>query len=172
MDGLRKPLNHASFPAHAWRFALGSYFDAHELVNAVEYGWDISFLSAPNPSSSTYNLPSADDAPDDVDAYIQQELSFGSLIGPFHEKDLPFHVYHSPIGTVFKKSSSRRRTIIDCSMGGRGINGYISAHLHRQQLWKLSLPNTESIVDIIQTTRARYPGHRLLMFKADMSRWY
>ena len=101
MDGLKRPLLHPSFPAHTWRYALSSYFDATEIANTIEYGWDTSFISPPQPSSATYNLPSAAEAPDDVDAYIQQELAFGSIIGPFNSNDLPFYTYRSPIGTVY-----------------------------------------------------------------------
>ena len=151
---------------------MGSYFDAKELLLGFKYGWDVGFLDSPAPKDALFNLPSANLAKADVDKYVQQELEFGSLLGPFHSDDLPFRVAHSPIGTVAKEHSKTRRTIIDCSQRNLGINFWISAHLHRGQTWKLTLPTTKSIVNMVQRTRARYPGKRLVMFKVDMSRWY
>ena len=172
MDFLRIPLPKPSFNLPAWKTALGSYFDAGELLRGFRFGWDVCFLSPPHPKDAQRNLPSADFAKKDVDKYIKQELEHGTLLGPFNPDELPFPVAHSPIGTVEKPRSETRRTIIDCSQRTLGINAWISAHLHRGQVWKLTLPNTRAIVEMVQTTRKHYPGTRLLMFKVDMSRWY
>ena len=61
---------------------------------------------------------------------------------------------------------------MDCSQLGFGINAYIDAHMHRGKSWKLSLPNSQSIISRIQRARRRYPGQRILIFKLDFARWY
>ena len=172
MDGLREPLESPSFPIDVWKQALRGYFDAHEINEGFEFGWDVSFTDVPQPKNSQWNLQGASLFKDDVQTYIDQELKFGALVGPFEEKDLPFQIYCSPANTVKKKNSEVRRTVIDCSQLGEGINSYIDAHLHRQQVWKLSLPTSQTIIELIQTARQRYPGQSIHIWKIDFARWY
>ena len=136
----------------------------------LRYGWDFAFLSPPHPKDAQRNLGSANLAPQDVDTYVSTELQHGALVGPFSDAELPWPVFRSPLGTVHKVPV--RRTITDCSQCGAGINSFISAHLHRGQDWKLFLPTTQTIVNLIQQCRSLYPGQRLSMFKLDFSRWY
>ena len=53
----------------------------------------------------------ADESP--VDTYIQEELKYGVLYGPF--QDLPFPVHISPLMAREKQGSAKRRTIMDLS---------------------------------------------------------
>lgn len=152
--------------------ALGNYFDRAELLSAYTYGWDLSFLSPPAPRNATFNLPSAAEAESDVDKYVATELAHGALIGPVNPAALPFPISHNPLGTVPKAGSSTRRTIVDCSQAGRGINAYIPSDFHRGSPWKLTLPTTDTIIRSIQRTRSRYPNETILLFKIDFSRFY
>ena len=172
MDGLREPLAYPSFPLKIWDWALQGYFDKEEILNMLTYGWDMSFTEEPKPRDAKWNLQGASLFEKDVQAYIDQELHFGALVGPFEQHELPFPVYCSPINTVPKKNSATRRTVVDCTQLGAGINGFVDAHLHRGKFWKLTLPNSQTIVELIQRTRQRYPGQRVLIFKLDMARWY
>ena len=172
MDHLRLPLPKPSFPLEAWRIALGSYFDAPEILQAFEFGWDLSLDRDPSPRSAPRNLPSAFVSPGDIESYICTELSFGALVGPLNPNQLPFQVYHNPIASVPKARSDIRRTVVDCSQRGLGINSWIPANFHRGSDWKISLPTTDSIVSCIRRTRLRYPDQRIFMFKIDFSRFY
>ena len=172
MDGARVPLPYCPFPVDVWKAALGAYFDADSLTNGFRYGWDLSFSEVPLPRDASSNLPSSKPAAADVDKYISTELGFGALVGPVDVSSCPFSIFHSPIGAVDKANSAVKRTIVDCSQRGAGINSFIPANLHRGTKWVLKLPNTDSIVASIQAVRARYPGQRLKMFKVDYSRWY
>ena len=109
-------------------------------------------------------------APQDVDAYIKSELEHAAILGPFREGQLPFKVFRSPLGTAPKIPV--RRTITDCSQISDGINSFISAHDHRGKTWKISLPTTHTIVELIKENRSLFPGQQLQMFKVDFSRWY
>ena len=172
MDGLREPLMFPSFPADTWKWALSGYFDSHEIHEQFVYGWDMSFTETPHPKNSRWNLQGASLYEKDVQIYIDQELAFGALVGPFDESELPFQVYCSPFNTVKKKKSKVRRTVVDCTQLDKGINKFIDAHLHRGTYWKLSLPTSATIIKLIQNTRLQYPGQRVLIFKLDMARWY
>ena len=170
MDSLRFPLPRPSFPLEAWRFALQRYFDAEEILSFLEFGWDFSFTSPPEPKDAQRNLASASIAPQDVSTYIKTELDHGALLGPFKKGEIPFQVFRSPLGTAPKVPV--RRTITDCSQLGFGINKFISAHDHRGKSWKIFLPTTKTIVSLIKKNREKYPGQQLKMWKADYARYY
>ena len=172
IDGLREPLKYQSFPLDTWRWALRGYFDAGDINEAFEYGWDPSYTAVPEPRDAQWNLQGASLFQNDVQSYIDQELAFGTLVGPFDDKDLPFKTFCSPINTVPKKNSSVRRTVVDCSQLGRGINAFLDAHVYRGTYWKLSLPTSQTIIELIRQTRNKYPGQRVLIFKLDFARWY
>jgi hypothetical protein len=59
MDGARISLPFKSIQPDPWEDLLGEYYDKQELVQALRYGWDLSFLPQPTPKDATYNLPSA-----------------------------------------------------------------------------------------------------------------
>ena len=172
MDGARIPLLDPSFPAEVWRLALGSYFDADELVAAISFGWDIDFFESPRPKDAKRNNASALKFPEHCLHYVQKELVFGSLVGPFRPDELPFPFFRSPFGSVDKTNSVWRRTVTDCSQLDLGINAFIDPKFHRSKPWKLTLPNTMAIVREIVKTREKFPGQRVYIWKADMSRWY
>ena len=153
MDGLREPLLYPSFPVNTWKQALSGYFDADEINNGFEFGWDVSFTEQPRPKDAKWNLQGASLYEKDVQHYIDAELQFGSLVGPFEQSELQFKVYCSPINTVKKKRSDNRRTVVDCTQLDLGINSFIDAHLHRGMYWKLSLPTSQTIIRLIQETR-------------------
>ena len=158
MDGLREPLKYPSFPVDTWEKALEGYFDADEIVRALRYGWDVSFTREPQPKSAQWNLQGASLYAEHVQKYVDTESKFGSLIGPFVESELPFRVFVSPLNTVDKKNSVTRRTVVDCTQLERGINAFIDAHWHRGKKWKLTLPTSKTIIELIKQTRAKYPS--------------
>ena len=57
---------------------------------------------------------SAVDCPRDIEAYIEEELQYGALLGPFKEN--PIHQGHcSPFMTRSKPNSDRRRVLVENS---------------------------------------------------------
>ena len=172
MDGARVPLLCPSFPAETRESAMASYFDAKELVTAIKYGWDINFCEHPFPKDAQRNNGSAMQYPTHVLHYVDKELSFGSLVGPFRPDELPFRIFRSPFGFVDKVGSEWRRTVTDCSQLISGINAFIDPSTHRSVPWKLKLPNTMAIINEILRVRSRFPGQRVFIWKVDMARWY
>ena len=170
MQSLQIPLPNQVLDVSFFARATQDYFDRDELVNALLYGWDFDFGCTPQPKDAPRNLASAELKPDHVDVYRDAELAHGSILGPFKKGQLPFTVFHSPLGAVEKQPIWR--TITDLSQLGLGINGYINPHFHHNLEWRLFLPTTESFVDAIKRNRARFPGKQLLMWKCDFSRYY
>ena len=170
MFSLRIPLPNQTFNLPFWRFALGNYFDKNEILLALEFGWDFDFFQTPTPLDAPKNLASSNIVPAHVDIFFEAELGHGSMLGPFKAEDLPFTIFHSPLGSVEKDPVYR--TITDCSQQGAGINSFIDANLHHGSYWKLSLPSTDSFVAAIKRVREKFPGRPIFMWKADFSRYY
>ena len=172
MDGARVTILDPPFSADVWRKALGSYFDAHELVAALQFGWDMDFFQVPTPKDAQRNNGSAVKYPEHVLHYVHDELAHGCLVGPFKPSELPFPVFRSPFGSVDKVKSFWRRIVTDCSQLTVGINAFIDPSSHRGKPWKLKLPNSMAIVHEIKRVRRRFPGQKVHIWKSDMSRWY
>ena len=172
MDGARIPLPNPSFNYQVWKEALGSYFDAKEVSDAIIFGWDPSFISPPQPKDALRNNASALQFPKHVLHYVEKEVGFGALVGPFDPSELPFRIFRSPFGSVFKFASEWRRTVTDCTQVFGGINSFIDPRSHRGAPWKLTLPNSATIVRAILRTREKFPNQRVHIWKLDMARWY
>ena len=172
MDGARIPLPYPSFCHKIWRDALGAYFDAGEIADAILYGWDLSFTEVPFPKDAVRNNTSALQFPAHVLHYVEKEVGFGALVGPYEAHELPFPVFRSPFGSVDKIGSVWRRTVTDCSQVTGGINSFINPRFHRGAPWKLTLPNSASIIRAIIRTREKFPNQRVYLWKMDMARWY
>ena len=175
MDGARIHLPNTSINPKAWEQFPDSYYDKQALLSAFTYGWDISFISPPLPNDAKRNLQSAYDFPNYVDEYIRTELSHATLVGPL-PANLPFETFASPLGTVPKPHSSKRRCIVDCSQRRNGsmlgINNWISSDVHRGKEAKIRLPTVDHIVSSVHNLRSRHPGKPLHIWKFDFSRYY
>ena len=128
MQSLRIPLPNQVLDVDFFARATQDYFDRDELVNALLFGWDFDFGCSPHPKDAPRNLASAELKPDHVDVYRDAELAHGSILGPFKNGQLPFTVFHSPLGAVEKQPVWR--TITDLSQLGLGINSYILSLIH------------------------------------------
>ena len=171
-DGLQIPLVDHSLNHEAWDAWLGHYFDKTDIVESVKFGWDLGLDANPSPRDARNNHPSANEFDSHVQAYIDAELGFGALAGPYDEGDFPFPVAACPLGTVPKTGSDTRRTITDCTFSGFGINEWISKQTYRGQPWNLRLPGIDNIVTMVENCRKEYPGEDIVLFKLDLSRYY
>ena len=91
-----------------WEQCLEGYWDCH-LCYLIRYGFPLDFNRTSKLGKNTKNHRSAIMFPQDVKAYIQEEIRFGAIVGPF--SDPPFQELHiSPFKTRKKP-------------GGGGNNG-------------------------------------------------
>ena len=171
-DSLGIPLVDHGLNHKAWVAWLGGYFDKTEIVESIQFGWDLGLDSNPSPRDARYNHPSANKFDEHAQTYIDAELGFGALAGPFEEGEFPFTVAACPLGTVPKSGSDTRRTITDCTFSGFGINEWISKQFYRGQPWNLHLPGIDNIVTMVENCRKKHPGEEIFLFKLDLSRYY
>ena len=97
----------------AWEFRLQDYHDSN-VVPFLRYGWPINYTADKLPASSS-NHPSALSYSEHVDYYIATELELGAIAGPFIHNPLPRPLICSPLQTVPKRGSTKRRVVMDLS---------------------------------------------------------
>ena len=150
----------------AWRGYLQDYHD-HGLVDYLAYGWPVNFNRA-SPLCSTYvNHATARAFTTDVGTYIQMELGFGAMAGPFDEPPVPF-LHVSPLMTRPKKDSDLRRVITDLSWPpGASINDGIVWDHYIDGPTTIKLPTVE-----FMENRLMELGRGAYMYKSDLARGY
>ena len=125
--GARIPVK-TSLNIPVWRALLANYSNT-SLPDFLEFGWPI------NIHPENYNFPqnvhhsnhrSALDYQADVDLFIDKELRYGAMCGPFRANPFPFPVFPAPLQTVAKRDSDTRRVVVDLSYpSGQSVNDAI-----------------------------------------------
>lgn len=150
-----------------WEEALQNYHD-FQICEHLKFGWPVGFLKPDPPVSVHVNHKSALDFPDQIQRFIQKELSHDALIGPFSEP--PFFPWSrtSPLMTRPKKQSQDRRVIIDLSFPAPlDVNSGIDIRSILGHDTSYTLP---TISDLITKLQLEGPG--AYIWKADLSRAY
>jgi hypothetical protein len=99
------------------------------LVTSIHAGVDIGFTGDRTLIQTCNNLPTAHEFEHAVDEAMIKEVQLGRRAGPFDK--LPFAAYRcSPIGTVEKKRSTKRRIIHHLSWPRHGLTLSVNATLN------------------------------------------
>lgn len=85
------------------------------IVEFLCFGWPINYTADILPESSLSNHPSPISLSKHVDYYIATELGHGAIAGPFIHNPLPRPLICSPLQTVQKRGSTKRRVVMDLS---------------------------------------------------------
>ena len=85
------------------------------MLELIKYGFPLDFNRACDLGQYTRNYSSVD-CPRYIEVYIEEELQYGALLGPF-EKNPIDQGHCSPFMTHSKPNSDRRRVIVDLSWG-------------------------------------------------------
>ena len=131
----------------------------------IRYGFPLDFDRNSKLGNNDKNHTSALAFPQDIDAYLKEEISHGAIYGPF--KDPPFDGFHtSPFMTRPKPGATHRRVIIDLSFPhGQAINSNISKTQYLGTDFVLTLPSIDMI-----TNKVKKFGKGSLLYKIDISR--
>ena len=127
-----------------WEEALVGYWD-RQLLDLLKYGFPLDFNRSCDLGKYTGNHSSATDFPKDIEAYLQEELSYGALLGPFETH--PIKGGHcSPFMTRSKPNSDRRRVIVDLSWPhGASVNAGIDKASYLNSAFELTFPTVDDI---------------------------
>ena len=151
----------------AWEFYLQSYHDAH-VVDFLRFGWPVSYTAENLPTSSSSNHPSAVDFADHVEHYINTELGYHAIAGPFSTNPLHQPLICSPLQTVLKRGSNQWRVVMDLSYPPQlSVNSGITASSYLNEPYKLRLPGINRLCQFIL-----HHGRGCLVYKKDLRRAY
>ena len=160
--GLRIPVG-TRLKVQNWRHYLSDYFD-QQLPDLIEFGFPLDFDRKQVLGITEDNHPSAKQFPQDIEAYISEELSYGAMMGPFHEPPFPLHI--SPFLTRDKPGSGTRRTIMDLSWPKNGsVNDGVASSEYLGTEFQLHYPSIDDFVK-----RVVQLGPACKIFKIDISR--
>lgn len=162
----RIPLPHSLNMAR-WRSYLQDYHDT-DLCDFLQYGWPMNYTLDTPPTPTSRNHRSALDHPFHVAKYIDSEIQYGALLGPFMGS--PFHpsCQISPLMTREKKWSDKRRIILDLSWPpNASVNWGIPKDTYLGQPYKLRLPTVDDAVNMI-----RAHGQGCYLYSLDLERAY
>ena len=150
-----------------WRHYLTDYVD-HVVVAFLQFGWPINYTSSVLPQPTHTNHQSALAYPEDVQHYLSTELSFGALAGRFKENPLSDDLITSPLQTVYKRGSSKRRVVMDLSFPhAASVNSGITKTHYLDNAFQLRLPGIDRLREFIISK-----GSGCYVYKKDLKRAY
>ena len=150
-----------------WRHYLTDYVD-HVVVAFLQFGWPINYTSSVLPQPTHTNHQSALAYPEDVQHYLSTELSFGALAGRFKENPLSDDLITSPLQTVYKRGSSKRRVVMDLSFPhAASVNSGIPKTHYLDNAFQLRLPGIDRLREFIISK-----GSGCYVYKKDLKRAY
>jgi hypothetical protein len=122
-------------------------YSDHEIVEFLEFGWPIGYVKPDLPLTTVKNHRSALYFSEHTADYIQKELSYNALVGPFERNPFSVPLSTAPLSSVPKKDSTVRRTIMDLSFPlGTSVNDGIPNDTYMGDPFKLHYPATDNLV--------------------------
>ena len=163
--GARVPLPSA-VNVDKWEELLEGYHDSN-ITTFLHYGWPINYDRRSLLSPTHTNHPSALQYPEDIQHYVDTEIAYQAMWGPFSSPPTPY-LHTSPLMTRPKKDSDHRRVILDLSWpAGGSINEGVPSDVYVDGEYRMHLPTVEYLAG-----RIRELGKGAWLYKTDLSRGY
>ena len=160
--GLRIPVK-TNLKISSWREHLCDYFDK-QLCDLIEFRFPLDCDRSRQLESTLLNHASARNFSEHIDKYLQEELEFEAILGPFDHP--PIHMHMSPFMTREKSGSDSRRAIIDLSFPkGLSVNDGVAKNSYLGTEFQMHYPSVDSIIRILKNL-----GPSVRIFKVDISR--
>ena len=133
-------------------------------MDLLEFEFPLDFDRSLKLISVEDNQKSAKDYEEHVNHYLQEDLDYGAILGPFKSKPINLHV--SPFMTRDKPDSQRCLTIVDLSWPcGASVNAGVQKDTYLNSKFALTYPSVDQIVN-----RILQLGPSSLIYKIDISR--
>ena len=150
--------------ADVWEVLLKDYWDK-QLIQLIHISFPLEFDLESPLAQEGINHNSALQHPNDIDAYLQEEMKFGAILGPFQAPPLP-NMHHSPFMTQEKPGPPHRGVIIYLSYPkGRSINSGVAKDSYLGTPFILTLPTVDTV-----TSTVKKWGRDCQIYKLDISR--
>ena len=148
-----------------WDSLLHGYWDSH-LSFLIRFGFPLDFDRNSILESHSDNHTSAKNYPQDVQAYLMEEIQYNAILGPLTPPPPLSYLHTSPFMTREKSNSTNRRVIIDLSFPqGRSVNAGSAKDIYLGTPFALKLPTIDHI-----TKRIRTLGRGCKIYKIDIKR--
>ena len=149
-----KPFVRERKPSSAIRICAHHLTDYGDkiIVDFLEYGWPISYISSQLPFSTLHNHPSTRQAqnPTFLQEYIAKELQHRAIIGPFNHNPFNVNCTISLLQCIPKRDSVEPRIVHDLSSPpGRSVNDGIPRDEYLSEPYRLRLPGIDHLVEFI-----------------------
>ena len=144
------------------------YFHDPRVIQFLRFGFPIDHDGSQVTINSVNHKDADPEFHSDILAYLNTEIREGAVLGPL--RNIPFKgpVAISPLNSVPKKDSSKRRVILDLLFPrGKSVNDGIKADSYLGIVDKLVFPSIDHLVRIILNKKGL-----VLLFKRDLSRAY
>ncbi|KXJ26023.1 hypothetical protein AC249_AIPGENE6469 [Exaiptasia diaphana] len=134
----------------------------------LRFGWPISYTADHLPKSTFTNHPSAENYSEHVQHYIDTEKTHNAIAGPFVRNPLNRPLICSPLQTVPKRGSTKRRVVMDLSFPtDHSVNAGIASGTYMNKPFRLRLPGIDRLCSFILLH-----GPGCLIYKKDLQRAY
>ena len=159
--GLRIPVK-TNLKVSSWREHLCDYFDK-QLVDLIEFDFPLDFDRTMQLESTFVNHTSAKKFSEHVEKYLQEELQFEAILGPFSTPPIDIHI--SPFMTSKKSGSDSHRAIKDLSFPkGLSVNDGVAKDTYLGTKFQMHYPSVDSNIRTLRT-----PGSSARLFKVNIS---
>ena len=159
-----------------WNFELLSKhlknYGDQDLINYLKYGWPLNMENTEELPHVPDNQKGAKENEAEIEAYIQKELAYGAVIGPFLKNPFGRQARFSPIDTHPKCDSEELCIIMNLSypFQSSSVNHSISKERYVQnEDMKVCYPTVDSLCDII---RRKSKKGKVKLYKRDLKRVY
>ena len=137
---------------------LPDYWDK-QLIEFLRHGFPLDFNRNSDLNHDLNNHSSANNFPNDIEAYLVEERSHGAILRPFDTNPIN-QCHHSPFMTREKTGSDRRRVWPK----GHSVNAGIDKSSYLNSEFALQFPTVDHIVNEL-----KYVGRGAHLFKIDVS---
>lgn len=166
--GCRIPLK-SRLQIPIWRNYLQKYED-NIICDYLQFGWPVGYNYEEYgfPVSQPRNHSGATNYPEDINKYLQAQISRRAVAGPFAHMPFSNGMAVSPLNSVPKKDGAERRVILDLSWPlDTSVNEGISKSTYEGLEFDLKFPTIDNIADLVV---AKGPG--CLIYKCDLKAAY
>lgn len=151
----------------AWESKLLDYHD-RQIEDFLRYGWPVNYTANQLPVSADKNHSSALSYADHVQHYVNTELRYHAIAGPFRNNPFLQPLICCPLQTVPKRGASKRRVVMDLNFPPHAsVNIGIPDSSYLNEPYKLRLPGIDRLIEFILQL-----GQGCLLYKLDLQRAY
>ena len=144
-----------------WDELLKGYWDS-QLPLLIRFGFPLDFDRSTPLENHPENHTSAKNYPEDIGAYLEEEIGYKAILGPFDAPPLS-DLHTSPLMTRGKPNAKNGRVIIDLSFPhGKSVNAGSAQDVYLNTPFALKLPTIDHITQCVKLL-----GKGCMIYKID-----